>query len=186
MTISCSYVVILQELNLFFFHVPLFQFDNKGQLAKTLATLHLENEGEDATTLSNTRYPRRVDRNGNFVSYITLDDTLGADEQHSRRRRSAADHLDANEVAQDGNHELFLEMDNVFGMKKAQFHLKRNFKLVSRSFVVEVRGRSGKLISRDNAIDDCHYVGNIHNHDGFSKVALSLCEGVVSDKYDKT
>ncbi|XP_039261164.2 A disintegrin and metalloproteinase with thrombospondin motifs 6-like isoform X1 [Styela clava] len=150
-----------------------------GQLFNALSTLHLENGNEDSSKFVHTRFPRRVDRNGNFLSYVTLDAPLGTDSTLNKRvRRSAAEHLDAAAVSDDGNHEIYLEMDNVFGMPKARLHLKKNYKLVSKSFVFEVRGRGGKIVSRHNNIDDCHYVGNIHNHDGYSKIALSLCEGM--------
>ena len=65
-------------------------------------------------------------------------------------------------------------------MSGLKLHLKRNYKLVSRSYVVEERSRRGKIVKQHNLVDDCHYTGVIHNHRSFSKVALSLCNGLVS------
>uniref|UniRef100_H2YPL7 ADAM metallopeptidase with thrombospondin type 1 motif, 6 n=1 Tax=Ciona savignyi TaxID=51511 RepID=H2YPL7_CIOSA len=56
--------------------------------------------------------------------------------------------------------------------------LTRNYKLVSQNFIVEERSKGGKIKSRHSKLEDCHYIGVIHNHDSFSKVALSLCNGL--------
>lgn len=71
-------------------------------------------------------------------------------------------------------------MDNALGLQQAQLYLKRNYKLISKNFVIEERGRGGKIVNRQNVVSDCHYHGKVRNHNGFSKVALSLCDGVVS------
>lgn len=132
----------------------------------------------DGPTSIETRFPRKVDKYGNFLSYVKIDSTTenSRDNAKRRSRRSVTESL----TSKTDDHEVYIEMDNMFDMSKPRFHLKKNYKLVSKNFQLEVRGRGGKIVSRHNEIDDCHYTGTIHNHNGYSKVAISLCDGMVS------
>lgn len=132
---------------------------------------------------------RRTTRSGEFIEYATTDPiSEHTAEGHLRRRRSidesdATENLDAVRMTQDGAHEVFFEIAD--GLSSSPFagdrlHLKRNYKLISKDFVVEERSRGGTIMRRHRKLQDCHYTGEIHNHDSYSKVALSLCNGVVS------
>lgn len=147
------------------------------QIFTLFAALLLDAFSKGDATSIHTRFPRRVDRDGEFLSYVNLDSTIGksGDNSKIRRRRSVTESL----TSKTDDHEVFIEMDNMFDMSKPRFHLKKNYKLVSKNFQLEIRGRGGKIVSRHNEIDDCHYTGTIHNHDGYSKVAISLCDGMV-------
>ena len=141
-----------------------------------------EVESDGASISIQRRYPREVDENGNFLSYIRLESANSEEKLVRRSKRSVTDFLTSRE---DG-HEIFIEMDEVFDMPKARFHLKKNYRLVSKNFQLEVRGRGGKIIKIHNEVDDCHYTGTIHNYEGYSKVALSLCEGLVRCAVDNS
>ena len=129
----------------------------------------------------------RTSRSGNFVDYATLDSLSHvSDDGKIRRRRSVEernvhDKLNAASVNADGNHEIFFDLGHATGspLSGARLHLKRNYKLVSQNFFVEERSLEGKIVARHNLVEDCHYTGVIHNHNSFSKVALSVCNGLV-------
>ncbi|XP_002127703.3 A disintegrin and metalloproteinase with thrombospondin motifs 6 [Ciona intestinalis] len=129
--------------------------------------------------------PQRIDRNGGFIEFATLDPISSRSGGKLRKRRSVEatnvlDTLDAAAATADGNHEVFYDLGDAPGspLSGAKLRLTRNYKLVSKNFVVEERSRSGKIRSRHTKLEECHYVGVIHNHNSFSKVALSLCNGM--------
>ena len=141
-----------------------------------------------------THRPTRTTRNGNHFDTVTLDalSHVSSDGKIRRRRsvtrRNVRDKLDAASATEDGNHELFFDLGHADGspLSGAQLHLRRNYKLVSENFVVEERSRDGKISQRHSMIEECHYSGVIHNHDSFSKVALSVCNGLVSKMLSKS
>jgi len=132
--------------------------------------------------------PRRVTSDGKHLEYATLNplsEIRPSDGLIRKRReiqtREANKHLQARETHMDGGHLVFYELgvhDKSSHLHNSRLKLERNYKLVSKNFVVEHRGKNGKIISRHQNISDCHYKGVIHNHSGFSKVAISLCNGM--------
>ena len=92
------------------------------------------------------------------------------------------DELDAASGTNERRHDVFVDLGSSAGspLSGALLHLHQNYKLVSRDFVIEEVARNGKVLKKRSFIDDCHYHGVIRNHGGFSKVALSLCNGLVS------
>ncbi|XP_029182362.2 A disintegrin and metalloproteinase with thrombospondin motifs 6-like [Acropora millepora] len=55
-------------------------------------------------------------------------------------------------------------------------HLKRNKRLLTPNFKVEVIGKDGKVLKR-HAIENCHFVGRLKDKSR-TKVAMSNCEGL--------
>ena len=145
----------------------------------------------ESDTFVHTHKPVRTTRSGQFVEFATLDalSHMSSDGTLRQRRslpfRNVRDRLDAAAATEDGNHELFYDLGHAPGspLTGARLHLKRNYKLVSENFVVEERSRGGKITKRHNLLEECHYSGVIHNHNSFSKVAVSVCNGLVSVRY---
>lgn len=132
--------------------------------------------------------PTRISRTGRFIDVATIDALSHVTKngklhpRSSSEPRSVREKLDASSATDDGNHEVFFNLGHAPGspLSGARLHLKRNYKLVSENFIVEERSHGGKINQRHSLIHDCHYTGVIHNHNSFSKVALSLCNGLVS------
>ena len=146
-------------------------------------------QSTDSQISIHTHRPVRTTRNGKFTHVVTLDGLPQVSSDGKVRvrqtasRRNVRDKLDAVSATEDGNHELFFDLGQApdSPLSGAKLHLKRNYKLVSENFVVEERSRGGKITQRHSMIDECHYSGVIHNHNSFSKVALSVCDGLVSN-----
>ena len=143
---------------------------------------------EDSQITVHTHRPTRTTRHGDHVDIVTIEALSHVSKEGKVRRRrnvprrNVRDKLDAVSATEDGNHELFFDLGHAEDspLSGAKLHLKRNYKLVSENFVVEERSRGGKITQRHSLIEECHYTGVIHNHDSFSKVALSVCNGLVS------
>ena len=130
----------------------------------------------------------RTNRHGQFVDYVSLE-ILSSNSDNAKMRRpkiaairSTGEDINPFSAIEDGNHEVFLDLGDSLDspLSGHRLHLKRNYKLVSQAFTVEERSKGGKIVRRHNLVSDCHYNGVIYNHNSFSKVALSLCNGVVS------
>ena len=133
-------------------------------------------------------HPKRITMHRKFLEYATLDpfSEVRSDGKIRKRRsvdaKQAAEHLNPSKMTADGGHLVYYElngMDSESYLHKAVLKLRRNYKLVSKNFIVEERGKGGKLMKRHNMVHDCHYTGVVENHEGFSKVAMSLCNGLV-------
>nr|CAB3220001.1 A disintegrin and metalloproteinase with thrombospondin motifs 6 [Phallusia mammillata] len=152
------------------------------KFVKTLEVLGAGGNFETVVTVT----PTRVTRSGDFLEYASLSPlSIHEGAKKLRRRRSldardVREELDAASATAEGDHEVFFDLGDAPGtpLSGARLHLKRNYKLVSRNFLVEERSRGGKIVGRHSLVEDCHYKGVIHNHDSFSKVALSLCNGL--------
>lgn len=59
-------------------------------------------------------------------------------------------------------------------------HLKRNKRLLTPNFKVEVIGKDGNVMKR-HAMENCHFVGRLKDKSR-TKVAVSNCEGLVSNR----
>ena len=131
----------------------------------------------DELTSIHTHMPTRTNSYGQFVDFVTLDMPVAANAMNRWLKNVIDD-----SVTDDQNYEVYLDLGDSPGspISGHRLHLKRNYKLVSKSFIVEERSKGGKIVRRHNWVHDCHYTGVIHNHNSFSKVALSLCNGVVS------
>lgn len=118
--------------------------------------------------------PVRVDENGEFLSYTVKQHRPG------RRRRGATDPV-MGQLPASGPPEsrLFYRL-SAYG-KHFHLNLTLNPHLVSKHFSVEYWGREG-LEWRHNMVDNCHYVGFLHNQHSTTRVALSNCKGLVSRK----
>ena len=167
------------------FHVfSFFNLPSTELLAKSIKTLQYT----DSDSVIHVHKPTRTTRKGEFIDVTTFDALSHvAKNRKIRQRRSVEprnvrEKLDANLALKDGNHIVFFDLGHVAGspLSGARLHLKRNYKLVSENFIVEERSRGGKIDRRHSLIHECHYTGVIHNHDSFSRVALSLCNGMVS------
>ncbi|XP_076815322.1 A disintegrin and metalloproteinase with thrombospondin motifs 6-like isoform X1 [Clavelina lepadiformis] len=151
-----------------------------------LRTMDALKSTQDSHTIVHSHRPVRTTRSGNFLEFATLnalshhlsDGTIR--KRRSLPPRDVRDELDASSATEDGNHEVFFDLGHSDGspLSGARLHLRRNYKLVTKNFMVEELGRGGKVSGRHSMVEECHYTGVIHNHDAFSKVALSLCNGL--------
>ena len=94
---------------------------------------------------------------------------------HSRRRRS----VEEKHAKVDDRNELKVKFQALG--KNFDILLKRNRRLFSPHFKVEVLGKHGSLkLAHD--MEKCHYRGEVTNHNK-SHVSLSNCNGLVSTNY---
>lgn len=122
-------------------------------------------------------FPRRVTRDGEFVDHVTLGPLATSSSGGIAKRNVRENTLSPD----DEHHEVFYDLGTTGSpLDGAKVHIKRNYNLVSQNFVVEERSRGGKIALRHSDVEECHYTGVIHNHEGYSKVALSVCNGLVS------
>uniref|UniRef100_A0A7N5ZTY3 ADAM metallopeptidase with thrombospondin type 1 motif, 6 n=1 Tax=Anabas testudineus TaxID=64144 RepID=A0A7N5ZTY3_ANATE len=103
--------------------------------------------------------PVQVDENGEFLSYTVKHHRPG------RRRR------DPNPPES----RVFYRL-SAYG-KHFHLNLTLNPHLVSKHFTVEYWGTEG-VEWRHNMVDNCHYVGFLHNQQSTTRVALSTCKGL--------
>lgn len=114
----------------------------------------------------NVVHPVQVDEVGAFVSH-----ELSHPRIRLRRSSDKEDEVDSEEV----HYKL-----SAFG-NNLHLHLKRNRRLLTPSFKVEVIGKNGKIMKR-HAMENCHYVGRLKAKSR-STVAISNCNGLVSTSY---
>jgi len=154
-------------------------------LTRTLDALNVMGDSEHMITVR----PKRTTRAGGLIEYASLNppSAHSAESGTLRRRRSleprnVQDNLSPADLTADGDHEVFYDIGHAPGspLSGAQLHLKKNYKLLSQNFLFEERSRGGKIKVRHSMVEDCHYKGVIRNHDKFSRVAISLCNGLVS------
>lgn len=109
----------------------------------------------------NVVHPVQVDEVGAFVSH-----ELSHPRIRLRRSSDKEDEVDSEEV----HYKL-----SAFG-NNLHLHLKRNRRLLTPSFKVEVIGKNGKIMKR-HAMENCHYVGRLKAKSR-STVAISNCNGL--------
>lgn len=114
----------------------------------------------------NVVHPVQVDEVGAFVSH-----ELSHPRIRLRRSSDKEDEVDSEEV----HYKL-----SAFG-NNLHLHLKRNRRLLTPSFKVEVIGKNGRVMKR-HAMENCHYVGRLKAKSR-STVAISNCNGLVSTSY---
>jgi len=169
--------------------------ENRHEMWSKTQDYHEKNYG--SKPLHTIVHPKRITMHRKFLEYATLDpfSEVRSDGKIRKRRsvdaKQAAEHLNPSKMTADGGHLVYYElngMDSESYLHKAVLKLRRNYKLVSKNFIVEERGKGGKLMKRHNMVHDCHYTGVVENHEGFSKVAMSLCNGLqgIIHKGDET
>ena len=108
-------------------------------------------------------HPVQVDEEGAFVSH-----ELSHPRIRLRRSSDKADEVDKEEV----HYKV-----SAFG-NNLHLHLKRNRRLLTPGFKVEVIGKNGRVMKR-HTMESCHYVGRLKARSR-STVAISNCNGLVS------
>ena len=139
-------------------------------------------KSEDPQLVVHTHSPIRTTKLGQFVDIVKLDPMQHG---HHINLRNARDELNSSTAIKDGNHEVYFDLGYSDGspLSGVRLQLKRNYKLVSQTYAVEEIARERKIRKKHNFLEDCHYNGFIHNHNGYSKAAISLCNGLVSCFY---